>query len=1135
MKKHISLLLITTLFIMTIYPCLNAISTYMERKSVLLFSNRIVELNEKYESNPDSFEAKYNENNPNAVENRLIIKTRDNISDDTALESISGLEYTVFQYENKKDMEQAYDELSKKGYTVQKDSYLHTYATNLDDAKWGMETLGTDYTKSEIMNTVSYKNEIVIGVLDSGINYEHELFADRITDTTFNMSASGVENDCMDDNGHGTAVAGVIALNTPNNVKIKPYKIMDKKGVCTLSTFISAIEVILADNNKPDIINLSLGAYDPFGEMDIQTELIAELIESGVTVCVAAGNDNLPIEYIAPGDCESAITVGAYDSNYHICSFSNYGNEVDVAAPGKNIYTASRKSADAYSTFSGTSAACPFVSSACAYILMQNPKLSPVEVQNTIKASAIDMGEDDEMYFGSGMLNMVNLIDNKTENIPVPSVTGGLYHNTQTVTFEDVPADTQLVYTLDKSIPSSNNGAVYSTPITIDNEMQLNYALIKEGKYTSNISSQYYTVQYIANENDFEITEEGVITAYNGNKNNIIVPDTINGITPINIGKNAFRECNLTSIMLPNTVENIDTYGFYKSKELKHFTGNNVTLIGYYAFEGCSSLRDECMPVIYSLGEAAFKDCTMLHNIDFENCVEYLDFNVFQNSGLTNVSFPNVVECDIEYLFYKSTIMTCDISNNELLSSFSFSECNYLYELKTQSAIEIGYNVIVNTYYLDELDLSSAVYIAESAFNKSYIDTLYAPECELIFDYDMACGIGEGSYIRVIDFPKLTRITSRHLFDDMFVEEIYLESIEDLPDDAFINLPALKVLYLPKAKTFNYIDVDKYGEYPYSAPLEIAWIPQVAKFTRAFYFSDATKLVYAPSITKIQMENYNTTFVLSEKATTVNIRITSEGWANQIFPTIIAPKNSAAWNQWKYSDEDPITYIDSDSIVKSLGAQIRTRDNGLRFGFMLDESALGFDISEYENLYKRINKEYGFAYSFDGLDENSETVSMDLRAGNENTLLKEATKRNVDGTISTYNAVFTGIPESHYDDRISARAYVCIDGMYFYSPIETCSINSTTAFYESDINDNEIQFEHEHNYKFAYYSYGFYYMCSDCNNIVAMQKDELPNFIDYINQKVVEGSDAMYLDVVPDGIINAKDFAKIRHLSKYGW
>ena len=111
-------------------------------------------------------------------------------------------------------------------------------------------------------------------------------------------------------------------------------------------------------------------------------------------------------------------------------------------------------------------------------------------------------------------------------------------------------------------------------------------------------------------------------------------------------------------------------------------------------------------------------------------------------------------------------------------------------------------------------------------------------------------------------------------------------------------------------------------------------------------------------------------------------------------------------------------------------------------------------MSQYENLYKRINKEYGFAYSFDqSIDERNENVNTQIRVDNDDTLTAKAEKRNVDGLVSTYNAVFTGIPKSHFDDKISARAYVNIDGMYFYSPVKTRSFNDVA---NKIIADDEI-------------------------------------------------------------------------------
>lgn len=1179
MKKRLSVLLSIIIVLSICAPLQSVIASEIERKSVSLFSSRIAKLNEKYESDSDSFEKHYNDNTPNATENRLIVKTKNKIKNTDAIDSVYGLDYAVLQYNNKGDMLEEYDDLRDKGYTVEKDIYLHTCAVNIEDSKWGIQETGVDFAKSRIADSSYSENEIVIGVFDSGVNYEHNLLKDKITDTSFNMSDSGNENDCMDDNGHGTSVAGIIAQATPDNVKIKPYKVMNDKGVCTLSTFIAAMEAIIAEKNKPDIMNLSVGVFDPYSNMKIQTELVDKLVKCNVAVCVAAGNDNLPVQNITPANCETAITVGAYNKDNHICSFSNFGKEVDIAAPGENVFTASHKAVNAYITnFTGTSAACPFVSSACAYILMQNPKFSPTEVKNEIKSSAIYMGEDEEDYYGSGMLNFPNLLVDKEYTAPTPSTIGGFYTDTQTVTFDNIPADTQLIYTLDKSIPSNSNGTIYTSPITIDNEMQLNYALIQSDKYVSDIKSQYYTVQYIADENDFEITEDGVITAYNGDKNNIIVPKLINNIIPTALGKEAFKESKFTSIILPDTINTIYNKCFQKSKNLKHFKATNVNDIREAAFYACSDLRDEIMPNCTELDSSVFRGCSMLHEIDFSDSVTFLGWHAFENSGLLNADFSNVEDFDSEYLFYGSSLMTCNMPNIEVLSNYMFSCCNNLYKVNVPNANDIGTSVFEYCYSLENVDFPNVTWINDGAFDYCYIDTLYAPKCVTLSGMGSSVGIGQRSYIRVIDLPKLTEITSNNVFYNMYVEEIYLDSITSFknPSNVFKNLPCLKVLYLPNAEELYYPTVETY---PFLPPLEIVWLPKAQVKTQyinpdSTHVTDQLKLFFAPNTRYLHIDSYSSIIVISEKATDVAVGVTRQSYLDNVYPTIIAPKGSAAWSQWQYSDEDPIKYIDSDSIIEAKGAQIRTRDNGLRFGFVLDESVLGVDLSQYENLYKRINKEYGFAYSFDqSIDEQNENVNTQIRADNDDTITSKAAKRSVDGTVSTYNAVFTGIPTEYINDKISARAYVNIDGMYFYSPVITRSYSSASNaddYVGIEEADNDIVFVHEHsfvksviapkceekgytlykcakcnesytenytdalghNYKFVSADNSkLTYKCSDCDSTVTKTKSELPIFIDYVNTKAARGNDNMYLDLNNDGYINAKDYALLNKIS----
>ena len=124
----------------------------------------------------------------------------------------------------------------------------------------------------------------------------------------------------------------------------------------------------------------------------------------------------------------------------------------------------------------------------------------------------------------------------------------------------------------------------------------------------------------------------------------------------------------------------------------------------------------------------------------------------------------------------------------------------------------------------------------------------------------------------------------------------------------------------------------------------------------------------------------------------------------------------------------------------------------MRFGFEFDDNRIGFDFRKYADTV-----DYGFVYTFNSLeDKNNFQKNYSLRANKSSVFVKSADKRNVDGSVSTYNAVFTGIPASHYDNKISARAYVNIDGMYFYSEVKSRSFNdvANAVIADSDIDQN---------------------------------------------------------------------------------
>jgi len=910
MKRFLSAFLSLVLVLSLFVPCYNLISSIVERKSAQHFCNLVSDMNNKYALTENAYAFNYNQDNPNAAENRLIVKTEEKLGDINAVDSVFGLGYAVLQYDDKGTMLGDYDTLLQQGYSVEKDRILSTNGFAFADdvtKNWGYDSVGAEYAKLIVEEEIDSYNEVVVGVLDSGVDYTNEVLSGRIDDISFNMSGDGTA-DCMDNFGHGTSVAGIIALSTPENVRIKPYKITDKEGYVTLSRFISAMEYILAEKNKPDIMNISIGGYLFDNSMSIETELVEKLVASGVTVCVAAGNDNLPVKYCTPADCEGAITVGAYDETNHICSFSNYGDGIDIAAPGYNIYDFDLPAQTGSNSVSGTSVASPFASAACAYILMQDSALTPAQVKEKLTSAAIDMGEDERPYFGSGMLNIPNLIENRTEHTPIPTVQSGLYHDAQSVEFKNIPDGTQLVYTLDKSVPSSTNGEIYANPIVIDNEMQLNYALIKNGEYVSSISSQYYTIQHYADESLFQVSSDGIITSFSGNQNNIVVPDVINGIKPTSVSDSAFANSTLTSVVLPDTVTELKALSFNEQVQLKHIDASGVKTIGDSAFFGCGNLRDETMPNLESVGTQSFADCSMLHKVDFENSLKKLAKSVFEGSGITEIHLTNLdIGNGYDNAFSNTPLLNCSIPNITSIGHNMFYMCYYLNQLNAPDVDTIGAYAFSDCYFLSAFDMANVTAAYVSAFSECYIDILYAPKLTEMKTYRSSTGFGYQCHSRVIDFPALTNITA-NMFRLMYIEELYLKNVQTMSEHAFLYLDNLKVLYMPKVKEFCF---------PYSgkSPIETLWIPSAESVVSGFHEENAMKLYFAPSLKNISDKSCGAVYVLSDKAETVNINLTTEAYQNKVYPTIVAPSDSAAEKSATELQNNGMgNYINSDTV-----------------------------------------------------------------------------------------------------------------------------------------------------------------------------------------------------------------------------
>ena len=277
---------------------------------------------------------------------------------------------------------------------------------------------GTNYMKlnsaAEELNA-DPGEAVKIAILDTGIDADHIIFNERIISSD---SKSFIDNSILDENGHGTAVAGLITESTPDNAELMILKIADKNGEGSLSDMVTALQY--ASDHGADVVNISLNAcYGDYYNLSSETELrqiqasisrmeavFSEAKENGVVTCVSAGNDNRDIGevYNYPAMSENVLSVGATDSEGMKAGFSSYGNALDFAAPGVGIDCASIVADNAWKSFSGTSAASPHIAAAAAIIKSYNPNAGMDKVEEELASISEDLGDSGkDVLYGYGV------------------------------------------------------------------------------------------------------------------------------------------------------------------------------------------------------------------------------------------------------------------------------------------------------------------------------------------------------------------------------------------------------------------------------------------------------------------------------------------------------------------------------------------------------------------------------------------------------------------------------------------------------------------------------------------------------------------------------------------------------------
>lgn len=228
-------------------------------------------------------------------------------------------------------------------------------------------------------------------IIDTGIDQAH---SDLSVAGHVNF-AGGPNKDC---NGHGTHVAGTVAAknNTADVVGVAPgaglvgVKVLGCNGSGSYSAVIKGVDWVTAKAARPAVANLSLGG-PPSQALD---DAVRKSATSGILYTLAAGNDGQDACNSSPsrvgGGTDGVITVAATDSGDKEASFSNFGQCVDIWAPGVSVL--STRAGGGTTTMSGTSMASPHVAGGAARYLSSRPSATPLAVEQALRDAAHSTG-----------------------------------------------------------------------------------------------------------------------------------------------------------------------------------------------------------------------------------------------------------------------------------------------------------------------------------------------------------------------------------------------------------------------------------------------------------------------------------------------------------------------------------------------------------------------------------------------------------------------------------------------------------------------------------------------------------------------------------------------------------------------
>ena len=789
MKKLICIIMSAIIIIMLFMPSFTICAADTnESKKITEFTNGIADLARKYDSGKEfvtsegnetgqiqAFSAQNSEEVTDITETeytlqdfqtaRLIVRANDKFDEFGAKEHVSGFEdFHILQYESPEAAMEAYINLKaeknvdsvapdevvtplqgKKVKTVsaselEEKDYLCDWSVNRTQSKRLQEYLSAENIPMQ---------DVVIGVIDNGVYYDHKFLEGRILRTYYNNTESGTPNDeygAPED--HGTAVCSVIVDNTPQNIKIKMFKVLNDNGLAPTSMIASGI--LEAVERNVDVISISLGYFDKSG---LTAETVRRAYACNIPMFACVSNDSMVNDTVVPANVTECIAVTSSDINGLISEWTTWTYKADIAAPGEDIAVATMQ--DEYDIWSGTSFATPCAASLGAILKSVYPNITVDEIDERIKKTAFAIKEfrgytsaqgqhlDDvyTIFQGAGMVQFCNALGIDKLAAVQTNLEDKTYIGAQLCSMQCTDKNAIILYTTDGTYPTLENAIEYTAPFEVTKRTRIrSVAYYPDTECYSDEIDITPRIHYIDDESCFEINQDGVITKYKGTMQCLYVPETINGISVTGFESGVFNNNRIIELTLPKTIKEIPENAFSNNTALEYISAEGVAVVCDSAFF-YSNLRYAELPNAKELGELSFARIKTFLKGDFSS-VEKINTRAFQYSSILYFDGPKVTEISSE------AFRMC----RQLLWA-KFPVCKTL----TNSGVYPN-GIFYNCHMLLQLEMPLIEYIPKRTFY----------ECQL----------------KEANFPFVTKMDERALCCAN-LEYIYMPSLLSVPNEAF--------------------------------------------------------------------------------------------------------------------------------------------------------------------------------------------------------------------------------------------------------------------------------------------------------------------------------------------------------------